>query len=167
MKPRFRMLIATSTFCLAMILCAGWAWEYLDDQRTAAIDAARELTDCRDLARQITAARLTPAATHRRGDITTAIASAAAQAGLAEANLDHIDPGSARINPDGSMIQRRIDLSIRQGTLRQITTFAHALSSPPIDLRAARIRLRPSDAEGGGWAAEMTLTNPDSGDLTR
>jgi hypothetical protein len=165
MKLPLRTSIAILTICLATVLCGAWSWESLDDQRSAAVAAATELAACRALASQITASRLAPIIAPRPADFTAVIASAAAQAGLAEGSLDHVDPGSDRRNQDGSAIPRQIDLSIRQATLRQIITFAHALSAPPGELRATRLRLTSSGADGGGWAAQMTLTYPLSPDL--
>jgi uncharacterized membrane protein len=165
MNLPMRTSVAILTICLATALCGAWAWEYLDDQRSAAAAAATELAACRTLAKQITASRLAPAIAPRAADITAVIASAAAQADLAEGSLDHVDPGSDRRNPDGTVIPRQIELTIRQATLRQIITFAHTLSAPPGELRATRLRLTPSGADGGGWAAQMTLTYPLSPDL--
>jgi hypothetical protein len=159
-----RNAIALSIVCVTMSLGGAWAWGYLNDERSAASNAARELADCRALGREISGARQTAAAAPRPSDITSAIAAAAEQAGLADGSLDHIDPGSARRNPDGTSSQRQIDLSIRQASLRQIVAFARALSVPPLTLTVERMRLSPSEADGGGWAADMTLTYRVSND---
>ncbi|MGA2230837.1 MAG: hypothetical protein ABSH22_08050 [Tepidisphaeraceae bacterium] len=167
MKDNQRPAVFVSVVGLAVIFCAAWAWEYLDDQRSAAAAAAVELADCRDLGRRIVASRLNAVTTARPADLTTAISTAAMSSGLAPESLDHIDPSSARRAADGSGSEKQIDLSIRQGTLGQIVTFAHALSVAPLSLCVERLRLTPSPSDGGGWGAEMTLTCPDTDDRGR
>jgi hypothetical protein len=158
--------IVLAVIIVAIALSGVWAWGSLDDQQSAAVAAAQELANCQELGRQITASRQSTAVAPRPGDLTSAVAAAATQAGLPEGSLDHIDPGTAAHNPDGAATQRQIEVSIRQASLRQILTFARTLSVAPLNLRAARLRLTPSDADGGGWAVQMTLTYPISGDLS-
>jgi hypothetical protein len=167
MNEAKRPAILLSITALAMILCAAWALGFLSDERAAAGTSAQELIDCRELGRRIVASRAGTAKGKRPADLTTAIGAAAAQAGLGPESLDHIDPSAAGHSGDGGDNEQQIDLSLRQGTLPQIVTFAHALSTAPLSLTVSRLRLTPSPADGGGWAAEMTLTCPVDGDRGR
>jgi hypothetical protein len=175
---RVRRRLATSVILGALLLAVAWSWVTLSASRQTAMDAASDLSACREAASRIDQLRRRPAVAGSREvqatELSRRIEESARAAGMPEGGLDQIEPEPLRRVGDTPYRQTPTRVRLRQVTLQQLFTFLHALaaegpSGPGLRLQALRLSAPRGEEAGDQWTAEATLTylvyDPKSGPL--
>lgn len=157
------------TVLIAVLICllaaaAIWSCGYMRDQRKAALLAAGNLRECRELTARIKKIRHRPRkaddAERLATETTRRIETAALSAGITTDKLIRITPEPAQRLGDTVYKEKPTQVALKKITLKQLTWFVHALISGPDALHARSIRLTAPRREDTGnlWSAEVELT---------
>jgi hypothetical protein len=160
-------LLIGSAFLLAVIALIGWAYNYFDDQRSAATDAMHEALTCAQLGSEIGRLRHSPAGANQpatrpsAADLNGRIAAAAANTGLSARAIDRIDHDPPHQSVDGHSVETPTRIALRQTTLPQLAALLQEIDRPNDGLRVSRLHLAapPGAEDAKTWSAEVTLTD--------
>ena len=161
-----RQWVALVAICLTLALCGVWAWQYLDDQRSAASAAAAG----------------SPSATANLANKSPPPPPLAPAHGIAQPRRYHrlhrqrlhrkpafltwnfeitSTPAPPAAAPMATSAAPWIDLSLRFKPLCPRSSPSTEALLPPARRRDRHPpEISPSDSDGGGWAAQITLTYP-------
>ncbi len=154
----------------AMFSLVAWSYLYLDSARDEAHRASEQTIACRALAASIEVHRDRPVLrdsinqeTHA-DELTGRVARAAHDAGLADDNIDRIEPQQAYRVGDTSYELKPAELDLRNVTLRQVVGLLRALDAPAsVSTQERRLELKdlrlsaPTNGADERWAAQATL----------
>jgi hypothetical protein len=151
----------------ALVVAIVWSWLTLAASRQAAMDAAADVSLCRDAASRIEQLRGRPAVAGSREvqatELSRRIEGSARAAGMPDGGLDQIEPEPPRRVGDTPYRQTPTRVRLRHVTLQQLFAFLHALaaedsSGPGLRLEAIRLSAPRGEEAGEQWTAEATLT---------
>jgi hypothetical protein len=153
-----------------MFALLAWSYLTLDSSRDEAHRAVEQTTQCQAWASSIAQHRdLSPAPTWTHPDspadeLTGRIARAAHDAGLADDNIDRIEPQQAYRFGESTYELKPAELDLRNVTMRQVVGLLHLLddgasnasASHRLELKNLRLSTSTTGADER-WAAQVTL----------
>jgi hypothetical protein len=168
-----RTLILLAALAVTLLATVAWSFQYMSDRRDAADAAERDLADGLRMMGQIEQASRLPAMAadrERLANETTSLIEAAAKSagmatggapgGTAVGTLRRISHEPPRQVGQTAYKEKPAQVQLQMVTLKELVTFALAVSGPQAGLNIDSLRLGvPREAEAGDrWSAELVLT---------
>lgn len=161
MKMPPKPLMQIGGILVAILVAAGWSFDYLQTGRAAAELAGHDLQDCRLAGSRIEQLRERVPQTQVGGgveaDAGRVVEDAAKTADVPPASLVRIAPQPARRIGQSQLQEQQTSLQLQQVTLRQLLGFLHAAEGAGLPARSVVISTPTENRSGDAWNAEVEL----------
>ena len=164
MSPMRRRTLLTAAFLVMLAATTGWAWGRLTGARTTAEDAARSLAACEDLSDQIRRLQHRPdiaGAGELQIDVLAGkIERAGRSAGMSPASVVRIWPEQIRRVSDSVYKAKCTQIVLERITLKQLTTFLHALTveTPRLWVKSINLTAPRGQETGRTWGVRVVVS---------